>query len=523
MTEIKQRTLFDAIDDAALPEALLTPDEIFDRLDQSLLQRLSEDRRIERKPAAFSGSAIAEYLSMWSNTAPDGGILVIGILDDGTFEGLDDKGSAWLNKLEKCGHTHCPDAPIETRRVAVTKSNEKKDFVLAFRVRYQKNRVVKTKKGAAFVRRGDSKYKLSAAEIRELQADKNEVSFESEPSALAYPADFDKASISAFAATVREARDLDNDHTDEDVLTLMRLGEIDGGAFTPNIACTLLFATDPRRQIPGCRVRFLRFEGGEEGTGEKWNAVKDEFVEGPVPEVIVNTSALIESQVRTFSRLDPNERFTPQPEYPKTAWYEAVVNACVHRSYGNGLKNASVFVKMFDDRLVVESPGPLPPFVTPENIYESHHPRNPYLMDALFYLDFVRCAHEGTRRMRASMSEMALPDPEFEEKETENWLVRVTLRNNVNQRKAWVDGDVTDLIGAVVARNLTENEKRCLNFVAEHGEVGVSDAQRLTHLSWPAAKKILVGLTEKGILRHDKRDGVDRDPQARFRLDRDDS
>ena len=189
----------------------------------------------------------------------------------------------------------------------------------------------------------------------------------------------------------------------------MKLGTLENGVFIPNIACALMFASDPKDVIPGGWVRFLRFEGEQEGTGEQWSAVQDRDIEGTVPEIIVTTDEMISSHLRTFSRLDANGRFFTQPEYPRTAWYEAVVNACVHRSYGNGLKNVPIFVKMFSDRLVIESPGTFPAFVTPENIYDSHVPRNPCLMEAMRHLDFVKCAHEGTRRMRESMSAMALP------------------------------------------------------------------------------------------------------------------
>lgn len=57
------------------------------------------------------------------------------------------------------------------------------------------------------------------------------------------------------------------------------------------------------------------------------------------------------------------------------------------------------------------SPGGFPPFVTPQNIYEVHHPRNPTLMQAMAYLDYVKCAHEGTRRIRQTMADMELPTP----------------------------------------------------------------------------------------------------------------
>ena len=95
------------------------------------------------------------------------------------------------------------------------------------------------------------------------------------------------------------------------------------------------------------------------------------------------------------------------------------------------LKNRIVFVKMFDDRLVIESPGGFPPTVTAENIYDVHHPRNPNAMEALRYLDFVKCHNEGTRRMRDTMAESRLPLPEFEQKQSSAgyYTVRVTLRN----------------------------------------------------------------------------------------------
>lgn len=178
----------------------------------------------------------------------------------------------------------------------------------------------------------------------------------------------------------------------------------------------------------------------------------------------------------------------------------------------------NIFIKMFDDRLVIESPGGFPPLVTPENIYDVHHPRNPYLMDAMYYLDYVKAANEGTRRMRDTMSEMKLPKPEFEHKHVGYALVRVTLRNNIKQRKVWVDSDAAELVGARIARELTQEERRAINFAAENKSISVSQLQRLTGKSWPAAKKILDGLAAKGVLKQKKRKGLDRDPQARYFL-----
>jgi ATP-dependent DNA helicase RecG len=179
----------------------------------------------------------------------------------------------------------------------------------------------------------------------------------------------------------------------------------------------------------------------------------------------------------------------------------------------------NIFVKMFDDRLVIESPGGFMPLVTPENIYEYSQPRNPHFFAAMFYLDLVKCANEGTRRIRDSMAAMNLPLPKFEQKEISAGLVRVTLQNDVKHRKVWIDKDASAIVGEAISNSLSDHERRIINFIAEHGNISVSQAQRLTGKSWPAASKLLKGLKTMGIL-EDVRSAVlkDRDPGARYIL-----
>jgi hypothetical protein len=70
----QQPTLFDFLDDEdQKPNRLLSPDELFDKLDESLIKDVKENRYIERKTASFSGSSLGEYICMWANTQPDGG------------------------------------------------------------------------------------------------------------------------------------------------------------------------------------------------------------------------------------------------------------------------------------------------------------------------------------------------------------------------------------------------------------------------------------------------------------------
>ena len=222
--------------------------------------------------------------------------------------------------------------------------------------------------------------------------------------------------------------------------------------------------------------------------------------------------------IRSFSKLNEKDgKFYPEPEYPKWAWYEAIVNACAHRSYM--MKNAIIFVKLFDDRLVIESPGAFPSYITPENIYDMSYPRNFHLMWALFYLKYVRCAHEGTRRIRDTMLDMKLPPPEFTQKSNGHVTVRVTLRNNIDHRRTYVDRSAADLIGAVIASTLTPRKLRVINFAAEYGKINITEAVRVAGGAWETSKKLLNGLVSKGIFDRHARDDVKRaDPKGYYTL-----
>jgi ATP-dependent DNA helicase RecG len=497
---------------------LLSVNEIYDIANQSLLEELKENRKFERKPVGTHSLTLGNYFSMWANTKPDGGIIVIGQEDDGSISGCIKGGQNHINELERTGDVHCPDARYEIKHVNVRLSNGQDDFVMLFRIFYRENKLVRTVRNEAFIRSGDAKKKLSDEEAHELEIEKGQVDFEQEPSGLEYPQDFDMDLISQFVNAYEENRQLDSKHTIEDILKLNHLGKFVSNKFVPNNACTLMFANDPRSCFSGCKIRFLRFDGETEGTGEKFNAIKDITIDqGSVPKQIVTFEKVMDGQIREFSRLGKDGIFYTAPEYPKQAWYETIVNAFVHRSYSQ--RSMNIFVKMFDDRLVIESPGGFLPLVTPENIYDMHVPRNPYLMEAMYYLNFVKCAHEGTRRIRDTMNSLGLPNPEFKQKEIDGALVRVTLRNNIAVRKVYVDKDASSIIGAVIAQTLSEDERRVINFLAENKQISVSQVQRLTGKSWPTSSKLLKGLKGRGILNDVRKSkSKKRDPSARYIL-----
>jgi ATP-dependent DNA helicase RecG len=129
-----------------------------------------------------------------------------------------------------------------------------------------------------------------------------------------YPQDFDELLIREFCDQYKVKRGLSTGHTREQILCLNHLGAMQEGKFVPNLAGALLFAVDPRQVVPGSRVRFMKFEGTEEKTGQEYNCVKDTSIDGPIPRMIQEAEDIISGQIRNFTRLGKDSKFYTRPE-----------------------------------------------------------------------------------------------------------------------------------------------------------------------------------------------------------------
>ena len=141
----------------------------------------------------------------------------------------------------------------------------------------------------------------------------------------------------------------------------------------------------------------------------------------------------------------------------------------------------------------------MPP-VTPDTIYDLRSSRNPNLMDAMRIIGYVRMAREGVRRIRSSMKEWDLPDPVFQEEEVHGVAVRVTLRNDFENRKRTTNREVAQHFGVDSWRTLTDYEISILAYTFHNQTINVSEAQRLTGRTWSTSKKDLDRLTNRRFL-----------------------
>ncbi len=432
---------------------------------------------------------------MWSNTQPHGGLILVGIDDDGSLSGCASLGKG-INALENLTPL-CPDARWASKPVEVVNAKGARDFILAFRVEYRPDKVVEVPGGKAFIREGDRKIELSEALKRELRISKGEIHYELEATSLTYPSDFDVAQMDDFVRRFFINRRYQTTKSREELLELAKLGRLSGGVFYPNLACVLMFAKDPRDVLPGARIRVIRYEGTSEQFGSDLNAVASFYIDGNISRILFDAKPLIAAQLRYFQRFGESGRIELQPEYPEEAWFEAIVNAVAHRSYN--LKTQNIFVKIFDDKLVVESPGGFIPPTTATTVYDAHNPRNPFLMEAMMHLELTFCGFEGTRRMRHAMQVAKLPEPRFRQIEAHFHQVHVTLENDIMSRRV---GNDTRLqrVPSAIADVLTTDEKTILAYLQSSPQINVTTAALLTSKSWPTASKYINRLVEFGLI-----------------------
>ena len=118
--------------------------------------------------------------------------------------------------------------------------------------------------------------------------------------------------------------------------------------------------------------------------------------EGRILQVTEKALEFVRSQIKERTYLGADTRFVTEPEYPEFAWKELIVNAVAHRDYS--IKGTDIQIKMFDDRLTIESPGTLLGIVRLNNMRHVHFSRNPKIAQFLHEYEYVQEFGEGVDR-----------------------------------------------------------------------------------------------------------------------------
>jgi ATP-dependent DNA helicase RecG len=429
------------------------------------LLSIVENQNFERKTAYIQQKDLAAEFSAFANNSVEGGLIVLGIEKDKNVVGINIVGQEKINKLIQAQNVFCPLAKVDHKETPVINNKGQKDRLLLFYVECSPDKVIKLSSGEAYKRIGDQTIEMLPVEISQMEYDKRETEFEKELIPSLTIEQLNQALMEDFIKKWVERDGLTNRLSVEDLILMKGFGQKEEDKVKINYAGALLFCDRPEEFIPGAKIRFFKYEGIKIETGPRSNIVKDKFFEGPIAEQIGQLAEMVKSQTRELSFLGDDGKFKTVLEYPEFAWYEAVVNAVAHRAYN--LKNANIFVRMFNDHIEVESPGNLPGIVTVENIYKENFPRNPTLMQGLLYLGYVKFASEGMDRIREEMVNLGLPDPEFQD-DKKAVLFKIILRNNIEKRIVKSELEEIKELNKKIVEILDDDEKKIVHFLIKN-------------------------------------------------------
>ncbi|MGA1867718.1 MAG: ATP-binding protein [bacterium] len=99
-------------------------------------------------------------------------------------------------------------------------------------------------------------------------------------------------------------------------------------------------------------------------------------------------------------------------ELPLDALREALVNAVVHRDYSK--RGTSIYVEIYDSRVVIVNPGGLPSGITKANFVKESIQRNLIIADLFHRMGKVERLGPGIGKMISLMHEAELKEPIFE-------------------------------------------------------------------------------------------------------------
>ena len=411
-----------------------------------------ENQTFDRKSINISPKDLAIPIVAFANA--DGGDIAIGITDKNRrIEGIDFE-TKKLNELLRVPFDFCnPTIKVGIEKVPCVDENGRKNHVLVMHVDASPQ-VHANQADDVFLRVGD-KSKLQTFEERlQLNYDKGERYFDDKAVPDAMIDDIDMDFVKEYIDKINYGKSPLEYLKENRGFIKEKDGEVQISS-----AAILLFGKNPQNFFLRARIRFIRYEGTEEKFGTEMNVIKDVIFEGTLLNMINEAIAYLDTQVKEKTYLGPDGTFVTDEEYPKFVRQELIVNAVTHRAYS--ITGTDIQIKMFDDHIVVESPGKLPGLVRADNIRFTHFSRNPKIAEFLKNYKFVKEFGEGVNRMCNELEQVGLKDPLYH---TNAFMLQTVIYNS-KAGKTIAEKTVDSLkkLGVAVNKSFNDSQKSAID------------------------------------------------------------
>ncbi len=316
---------------------------------------LPESRRLEFKQEFPSGTKIAETAIAFANGA--GGKIIFGIQDDPReIIGIPDNE---LFSLEEriVNHLHDLVCPTLVPEIYIQTVESRSLLVVEIYPGSDKPYYLKKlgKGNGTFVRIGSTSRKASREMLDELERQRMKMSFDS---VVYYETTADELDLESFKNEYEKVtgKSLDREH-----LINIGLFKKDRNRLYPTNAAVLLSDSQVRKQaFPYAKIECARFKGAD-----KRLFLDQQTIEKPIHKLAEPCIDFVKKNIALSSEIGEIYR-KDRWEYPLEAVREAITNAIIHRDYS--ILGSDIKLAIFDDRLEIISPGPLPETITLESL-----------------------------------------------------------------------------------------------------------------------------------------------------------
>jgi len=362
------------------------------------IRLLDEGQFSDVKSKEKSPKKLSEDISAFANA--DGGDLYIGITDkERKWDGFENVEAAngFLQLFEEL-------FPLGTNfDYEFLSCKSKKGLVLHVGILKTQN-VVNARSGIPYIRRGAQSLPVNTAEkLKRLERTKGVVSFESE--LLNVP----KEVITESPITKKFIQDVVPTTTPEPWLRKQRL-LCDK---RPTVAGLLLFAEEPQAILQkNCGIKVYRYKTSEKEGFRDVLADNPLTIEGNLYNQIRDSVKCAQEITESIPKV--GESGFEKVKYPPESLHEIITNAVLHRDYS--IKD-DIHIRIFDNRVEVQSPGKLPAHITVKNILDERFARNGSIVRILnkFPDPPNKDVGEGLNTAFAKMAELGLKEPVIKE------------------------------------------------------------------------------------------------------------
>lgn len=459
----------------------LTPAKATPRIAGLLAARESRTLDFKRVSGKMVGKAL-ETLCAFANT--EGGILALGVADEkqekggARLYGVEENPEA-LDELTRKVRTqfHPPLETISFMRLPCTLRDGKAGHVVLVHAA-KSDKVHSIVDDGTWTRLDAGNREMAAAEITELSYRRGVRSAESEPIAIDWSL-LDTPIWAEFAA----ARGFGRARPLPEQMAQLGLAEKVAGVWMPRCAAVLLFAEEPGGLLAAhdarAEVRLAIYQGKAVEAEAKPNMRKPpRTMRGPLIRLIDATVRTVLDELSQSVEF-AGSGFKAHHLYPERVVKEAIVNAVIHRDYR---LNREIIIRIFDDRLEVDSPGVFPGAITPANIAScGSKARNPLLVKTLrdFPIPPNFDLNEGVPMMFAEMAHARLYPPQYRQAiEANKESVTVTL---LNMERPTVWDEVS-------------------HWIDKHGEIANKDLCKIAHVDTLKASRMLTAWVAQALL-----------------------